>query len=104
MNFNSNPYYSPELCGLEILESIDTADSYEFDMFVVWLKSDDGTIWYDSDSGCSCPVPFENGRHDLQEVTKDTYYNFIESLENHYRITPSDIKVFKDVVKGRLGI
>lgn len=88
MRFDENPYYHPEKCGLAILWSVDTADSYEFDIFVVWEKLDDHTLWYDSDSGCSCPSPFDNADngHDLKPITKDTWYNFKQAIENHSRI------------------
>lgn len=93
MRFSENPYYSPELCGLEILWSIDTGESYEYDMFVIWLKLDDDTIWYDTDRGCSCPSPFDNGDHghDLKPITKDTFHGFEEALKHHYNIKDSDI-------------
>jgi hypothetical protein len=89
LKFNDNPYYSPELCGLEIFEEIDTADSYEFDKLVVWKKNDDGSLWWDCDSGCSCPSPFDNSDngHDLKQITHDTVYNFDLALKNHGRIT-----------------
>ncbi len=89
MNFKDNPYYSPEKCGLKVIYDIDTADSYEFNMLVIWEKFDDKTIWWDSDSGCSCPTPFED--HSLKEITSDTYYNFKLALENHSRISREDI-------------
>lgn len=85
MKFTDNPYYSPESCGLEIIASVDTADSYEYDMLVVWKKLDDETLWWDADAGCSCPVPFDpsdNG-HDLLPITKDNYNEFEKALDNH---------------------
>ena len=53
MKINGNLYYYPEKSGLEIFESVDTAGDYEFDMFVVWRKLDDNTLFYGTDSGCS---------------------------------------------------
>lgn len=93
MKFDNNPYYSPELCGLKIIYEVDTADSYEFNKLVVWEKLDDKTIWWDTDSGCSCPSPFDNGdhSHDLKEITSDTYYNFRLALTNHSGIKQEDI-------------
>lgn len=106
MKFNENPYYSPEKCGLEIFESIDTAGSYEFDMFVVWKKLDDNTLWWDTDSGCSCPSPFDNGDHghDLKPITEETWHGFKESLKNHYNITQSDINDITRKVKDCLKL
>lgn len=106
MKFNENPYYSPEKCGLEIFECIDTAGSYEFDMFVIWRKLDDNTLWWDTDSGCSCPSPFDNGDHghDLKPITEDTLYNFNEALKNHCDITQSDINKISLKVKDYLKL
>lgn len=100
MKFNENPYYSPELCGLELFYSIDTADSYEFDIFAIWKKLDDGTLWYDTDSGCSCPSPFDNcdHGHDLKPITKETFFNFEQCLSNHNRLSPNEfISIIKKV-------
>ena len=106
MKFNENPYYSPEKCGLEIFKSIDTAGSYEFDMFVVWKKLDDNTLWWDTDSGCSCPSPFDNGDHghDLKPITEETWHGFKEALKNHYNITKSDINDITRKVKDYLKL
>lgn len=101
MKFDHNPYYSPEKCGLAILHDINTGGDYEFDMLVVWEKLDDNTIWWDTDSGCSCPSPFDvndNG-HELKEITTDTYYNFKLALENHSGIKREDIIGFENVLK-----
>ena len=105
MKFEDNPYYSPEKCGLEIVKEIDTAGSYEFEIFCVWRKLDDGTLWYDSDGGCSCPSPFDNGDngHDLKPITEDTFYNFSLAIENHYEISTKDVNDFKLEVKKLLN-
>jgi len=106
MKFNDNPYYSPEKCNLEIFIDIDTAGSYEFDMFVIWKKLDDNTLWWDTDSGCSCPVPFDNSDngHDLKPITKETWYSFTEALKNHYNISQQDILRIQTKVKNYLNI
>lgn len=91
MKFKYNPYYSPDKCGLNIIYQINTGGSYEYDMLIVWEKLDDNTIWWDSDSGCSCPSPFDDHGHDLKEITSDTYYNFKLALENHRDIKKEDI-------------
>lgn len=104
MKFNDNPYYSPEKCGLQILDSIDTGGSYEFDMFVVWIKLEDGTLWWDTDAGCSCPVPFEGDRHNLKEVNEETFYNFDLALKNHSNLKPRDYFMILNSVKRHLKI
>jgi len=101
MRFNENPYYSPDLCGLSIFYSIDTAGSYEFEIFCIWKKLDDNTLWWDTDSGCSCPSPFSNDDHghDLKLITEDTFYNFKQALKNHSNLSKSDYYKIRDKVK-----
>lgn len=103
MQFNNNPYYSPELCNLELLTSIDTAGSYEFDIFAIWFNKDTKTLYYDQDSGCSCPTPSDDHGNDLKEITKDTWYNFNEALKNHYNITQDEINDILSKVKRHLN-
>ncbi len=74
-----NIYYSPEAHGLEILGEVEESVSYQFNQFVVWRRLSDGTLFYASDSGCSCPSPFE------------TYEN-VESLK---RIDKQNEKTFE---------
>lgn len=104
MVFNSNPYYNPEDCGLELLDSVDTAGSYEFDIFAIWKELDDNTIWWDSDSGCSCPTPFENGSHDLTQVTLEgnSFKVFEDALNGHYNMNKGDARNMRKKVKGYL--
>lgn len=52
-----NIYYNPEAFGLRSVAGIDVAGSYEFDMFEVW--TDGAQLYWATDSGCSCPVPFD---------------------------------------------
>lgn len=104
MNFNHNPYYSPEKCGLEIFDTVSTGECYSFDMLVIWKKLDDNTLWYASDSGCSCPTPFDPGRHELEQITKKTFYGFDQALKNHYRISTSEYNEISRNVKKYLKI
>lgn len=104
MKFNDNPYYSPEKCGLEIFDEIDTAGSYEFDLFVIWKKLDDNTLWWDTDSGCSCPSPFDDHGHDLNLITEDTFYNFEEALKNHSGISTEDYTKMRNEVRQFLDL
>jgi hypothetical protein len=58
--YNQNIYYSPEAYGLETVFFVDKSDGcYQFDTFVIW-KDESGRYYWDNDSGCSCPVPFED--------------------------------------------
>ena len=67
-----NVYYNPQDFGLEIVGSFDFAEEdYSFDMCVVW-KETRGKYWIGTDSGCSCPSPFEDVR-DMNDL--DGPYN-----------------------------
>lgn len=106
MKFYENPYYSPEKCGLEIFKKIDTAGSYIFDMFVVWKKLDDNTLWWDTDSGCGYLIPFDNldSGHDLKPITEETWHRFEDALKSHHNISPSDINNTTRKVKDYLKL
>jgi hypothetical protein len=55
----SNVYYEPEDFGLEIVLVVEATPCYDFNMFVVWRDAD-GHFYAATDSGCSCPSPFED--------------------------------------------
>jgi hypothetical protein len=72
-----NIYYSPEKFGLTVVGVGDEEDmSYEFDTFAVWTD-ENGRYYWASDSGCSCPAPFENyySLDDLYSGTKQDALN-----------------------------
>ena len=55
-----NLYYDPQKFGLEPVGTIDfSSGSYEFDYLCIWKDAAGNYLW-GSDSGCSCPTPFEN--------------------------------------------
>ncbi len=57
-----DPYCEPESLGLTTLGELDDRrEDYQFSMFVVWTGNDGRLYWAD-DSGCSCPMPFEDYR------------------------------------------
>lgn len=100
-NYDENPYYYPEKMNLEIVGTIDVADSYEFDIFAVWQSTETGKLYYATDAGCSCPSPFEDidSLDDLTEITELNLMEFNEQLANHcknnYAITPTDAEHYK---------
>jgi hypothetical protein len=57
--YEADVYSNPEKFGLSLLGSVDIAGDYEFDMVAVWQRNSDGALFFDYDSGCSCPSPFE---------------------------------------------
>jgi len=72
------PYYSPEDFGLELIGSVDTAGTYEYDMFCVWVHEETKAIYYATESGCSCPSPFEDVT--IETMTRVPEPNALRSL------------------------
>lgn len=100
----NNIYYSPEKFGLETFATVDTGGSWEFDTFVIFKRISDGALFWTSDSGCSCPTPFEwCGIDDLNAITKDTLHSFDEALKNHSRIQITDYLSILKSVKDELN-
>lgn len=57
---SNNVYYYPENVGLEVVGHLDEDGlDYEFHILGVWRTSNGSIVWAE-DSGCSCPVPFED--------------------------------------------
>jgi len=54
-----NVYYNPETWGLAPIDELELASGYEFDTYVVWVDQS-GVVYWAWDTGCSCPVPFED--------------------------------------------
>lgn len=71
-----NVYYNPEKYGLGPVAELELAEpNYSFDTVVVWKHNENGLLYWAHDSGCSCPVPFEDytSLEDLRLVFPDTY-------------------------------
>lgn len=78
----SNIYYDPDKFGLEQLDLLEPSDlSYEFDMLVVWRRLEDGALFWDHDSGCSCPTPFDDtGIADLTKIEREEDIDAVASF------------------------
>lgn len=51
---------TPEAFGLTVDLDVDKSSGvYEFDTFIAWRDQAGGYCWAE-DSGCSCPVPFDD--------------------------------------------
>lgn len=52
---------------------VDLAEpDYSFNLIGFWVRKHDGMIMYTTDSGCSCPMPFEDTKvGELSETTLD---------------------------------
>lgn len=58
--YEENLYYTPEKLGYEIVTVFELRDEpWEFDLLIVW-RDPDGNLKWAADTGCSCPVPFED--------------------------------------------
>jgi hypothetical protein len=80
----------PDDLKVKTIDTIaDPAASYSFDDFWVFQHINSGRIFYGSDSGCSCPTPFENenwgGPDDttFTEVTRTNFDDFVRELWAH---------------------
>lgn len=82
-------YYDPASAGLEIIGEAAEEPDWDFDMFIVWRRIADGALLYATDSGCSCPSPFEDTPlSDLVEI--GTYDEFSIAL-NEWASTKSRV-------------
>lgn len=82
----SDVYGSPEKYDLEIVDVLDDPNAcYRFDMLVVWRHMLSGKVYWFTDSGCSCPSPFEDCRavEDLEELTPERWMEFQKDVEEH---------------------
>ena len=61
-----NPYYNPEKLELELVSYDEPNMSYAYNTLCFWATKD-GRIYSASDSGCSCPTPFEDYEGEAQD-------------------------------------
>lgn len=75
-------YYNPEEFGLTTVGQIDwdNGDDYGFSMIVVW-KDKDGKLYWASDSGCSCPSPFEDF-YKIDQLETGSFFELAKYLES----------------------
>lgn len=91
-----NIYYTPEDCGLIIIDTLDESGlSYEYNTLIVLGHLDSGRLYFATDSGCSCPTPFENYHftsptdHDLREIEEHNFQTF-ESEVNNFPVSAGE--------------
>jgi len=101
----SNIYYDPEKHGLRTVGEVEWSEPcYDFNLTVVWQDVDTGAYYYASDSGCSCPSPFED--YDRTNITRvERTQDLIDGLakakaDNFYR-SDDDDEVAR--VDGQIG-
>lgn len=75
-----------EKFALDCVASFDDPDSsYTFDQFKVFKRQSDGALFWGTDSGCSCPTPFEDVKSvdDLNAITPNGWEAFKTAFENY---------------------
>lgn len=78
---NPDVYYNPDKFGLTIIGEVEWSEPcYSFDTTVVW-KHEDGTFYWASDSGCSCPTPFEDYTS-LEDLSSGTKWDAIKAIQD----------------------
>ncbi len=80
-----NPYYYPAKIDLEMLSFDDPDAYYDFDTLCFWATKE-GQIYSASDSGCSCPTPFEDyeGKDQREVIQKLERIGSIEQAEANF--------------------
>jgi hypothetical protein len=75
---SANVYYNPDKWGLEVIADLELYEpNYSFDTVVAWRHVESGEVYWAWDSGCSCPIPFENYKS-LEDLTRLSSENFAE--------------------------
>ena len=94
-----NVYYDPEKFGLKVIGELEKGASYEFDTFVVWQK-ENGDLVYGTDSGCSCPTPFEDqGLNDLKPYSEQALDEWVAE-DNWRELKPTEMVQFKEKIRA----
>jgi hypothetical protein len=127
-----NPFYYPEDFEpqLRLEASLElSGQSYSFDLVAVWTVADDptGRVYTATDSGCSCPTPFEDfeslaaltpvGRTRITRAPREGDWAYDEgdwakavagedpwkrNLENYMVVTQESFESLRKLVDGRL--
>lgn len=66
---------------------------WSFDYLSFWVRKDNGQILYSTDSGCSCPMPYEDHKvSDLLEVSLSRIPALIEAHVSDYGYNATRIR------------
>lgn len=86
-------YYHPENYGLTTVGEVSWSnESYQFDLTGVWTK--DSQLYWASDSGCSCPTPFENF-HRMDDLLTGTFSDLQDYLKD--RLAAEQASVYSNL-------
>lgn len=73
-------YNDSSLFGLELIGTVEwIIESYEFNMTIV-LMDKEGTFYWAQDSGCSCPMPFEEFTS-IEQLESGDFFKLAEHLK-----------------------
>lgn len=106
MSWDDNVYYSPEKFGLTRIGEADLREpDYSFDLIAAW-KGDEG-FYLGTDSGCSCPSPFENyhGKDDLtgpltaEQAVEEARSIYATNSVDYYTKQPYDPDGFEEFIR-----
>lgn len=109
--YNSgNPYSDPQGCGLELLGVAQREPDYDFTILALFRDLATKELFLAFDSGCSCPVPFEDFRgladmsrvKSLRDFDKVADHHGLGSDE-YYGIPSSEIRALRVKVSRILG-
>ena len=102
-----NVDYAPENYGLIFLCSLEYSDrSYCFDTRKVWRRLSDNTLWTARDSGCSCPIAFEDTKELDRVFNIDDLWDEYKNAPEYERknVAPADWENFKSAIENALLI
>jgi len=101
MSWDDNPLYHPEKHGLTLVAEVELSEPcYSFDTLAVW-RGPKG-YYMGTDSGCSCPTPFEsyNGVEDMTgPLTVDGILDEASALKAASYEPKYDIDGFNEFVR-----
>lgn len=85
-SFDNNIYYNPEEFGYEVVKDIELDDEpWQFHLLVIW-RDDNGNLVWGTDSGCSCPSPFEDHKpEDLEPYDRQVVQEYVRSRYSYER-------------------
>lgn len=89
--YENNVYYYPENFDppLRKVAEVDAFEpDYSFDIFLVVQVVEDGRVFVASDSGCSCPAPFEDHNSLADDFTE--VHSWAEVKAEYERRFPDD--------------
>ncbi|WP_190822018.1 DUF7574 domain-containing protein [Saccharopolyspora pogona] len=87
---NPDLYYNPENFGLRTIGEVEWSEPcYSFDLTVVWYHAESGKYYWASDSGCSCPSPFEY-YNSLDKAESGSVWQAIAELTRRHGERPED--------------